>query len=520
MGGIKLYKVVIVDDEPMIREGLRTLIDWESLGFTVVSTAKNGIEAFKKYNQEHLDLMIVDIRMPEMDGLSLLGKIRQENTAIHFLILSGYAEFDYAKQAMASHVEDYLLKPLDEAELIEALKKIRIKLDKSKEKDQLTHLEKEKWMEILIDELISGTFTIQDAESWELFKSENKLVAMKYQIVLLKPLINDDREVHQILSEWKNRLIKSFETNRKGFVFEKNNALGIILIQRNNVKEDSSLLYDVLKTSLCSNDFIAALGKEVHEIEKAHISYESASSLLEHHFYFENDIILTKAEHQCVKIKDLQEIEINEVVDKLHYSLELADDKMCITIINELIENMKAQLLSESLIKKSLFHVFSSSLNKILVTHSNHQQQITYHIDNCIEIYNINNLPDLKQFLIEECMEIVDLLNDGNSDVIMKKVLDLIARNYQQNIRLETLAQVLNYNSAYLGKLFRNYTGTYFNTYLDQVRIDKGKKLLEKGLKVYEVSEQIGYSNVDYFHKKFKQYVGVSPSKYRKLSLN
>ncbi|MNJ60510.1 HTH-type transcriptional regulator YesS [compost metagenome] len=102
----------------------------------------------------------------------------------------------------------------------------------------------------------------------------------------------------------------------------------------------------------------------------------------------------------------------------------------------------------------------------------------------------------------------------------VKIMLDLIERNFSENLKLETLSGVLNYNSAYLGKLFKNETGEYFNTYLDKVRIEKAKSYLEDGLKVYQVAEKVGYTNVDYFHSKFKKYVGTSPSAYRRHTSN
>ena len=101
-------------------------------------------------------------------------------------------------------------------------------------------------------------------------------------------------------------------------------------------------------------------------------------------------------------------------------------------------------------------------------------------------------------------------------DYQIKKLIDFTHRNYHENLKLEALAELFNYNSAYLGKLFKNYTGQYFNTYLDQVRMENAKTYLTQGLKVYRVAERVGYSNVDYFHHKFKKYVGMSPSKFRK----
>ena len=109
-----MYKVLIVDDEPLIREGLSTLINWQEFGFEVVHAAKDGQEALQSYEKYHPDLLIVDIRMPGMDGLHLIETIRQRKWDPKLLILSGYADFEYAKQAIRSNVEGYILKPVDE----------------------------------------------------------------------------------------------------------------------------------------------------------------------------------------------------------------------------------------------------------------------------------------------------------------------------------------------------------------------------------------------------------------------
>lgn len=112
-----MYSVLIVDDELSIREGLATLLDWESLGYRVVDTAANAVEARHKAQLYSPDLMIVDIRMPGKDGLELIGELREDHEELHILILSGYADFSYAKRAMSYNIDNYLLKPVDEEEL-------------------------------------------------------------------------------------------------------------------------------------------------------------------------------------------------------------------------------------------------------------------------------------------------------------------------------------------------------------------------------------------------------------------
>src|SRR5690625_2912833 len=124
-----MFKVMIVDDEPMTRKGLETLIDWKFHGFKIVQTAASGSEALEKYSHVSPDLMIIDIRMPKMSGLELIERIREADQSIFFIILSGYAEFDYAKKARTHNVEGYMLKPVDEDGLMNYIKNIRKELE-------------------------------------------------------------------------------------------------------------------------------------------------------------------------------------------------------------------------------------------------------------------------------------------------------------------------------------------------------------------------------------------------------
>lgn len=127
-----MIKVVIVDDEPKLRQGLQTLIPWESLGFTVIAAAANGKEALKVIEEKTPDVVIVDIRMPVMDGLQLIEHLTSDGHHLHFMILSGYADFEYAKQAIKYGVVGYLLKPVDVAEMSANLKRIRERIEEER----------------------------------------------------------------------------------------------------------------------------------------------------------------------------------------------------------------------------------------------------------------------------------------------------------------------------------------------------------------------------------------------------
>lgn len=135
-----MMKVLIVDDEPKLREGLKSIVPWAELGYQVVGTAANGNEALEKHEICDPDLMLIDIRMPGMDGLQLIEAIRKQDTDIHLLILSGYADFDYAKRAISNRVDGYLLKPVDEDELSKYLIQIKEAIEQEQERRLLKKL--------------------------------------------------------------------------------------------------------------------------------------------------------------------------------------------------------------------------------------------------------------------------------------------------------------------------------------------------------------------------------------------
>ena len=135
-------------------------------------------------------------------------------------------------------------------------------------------------------------------------------------------------------------------------------------------------------------------------------------------------------------------------------------------------------------------------------------------------IHGQNYLYEIIRYLSEQFEMMMNASGNPSRDTILDDVIFYINHNYRDNIKLETIAPLFGYNSAYLGKIFNKTVGESFNSYVDHKRIELSKKLLqENSLKVYEISEQVGYKNVDYFHKKFKKYVGESPAEYRKRSI-
>jgi two-component system response regulator YesN len=177
---------------------------------------------------------------------------------------------------------------------------------------------------------------------------------------------------------------------------------------------------------------------------------------------------------------------------------------------------MAGRGFSERTIKTNYMRIISSALNKLSNTNRISQTKVQEFMADLPGIYGQPDLASLRSFVLTRLDNVVDLLDGGNHEDIVKKIKDIVERNYGEKLTLEVLAEAFNYGSGYLGRLFKKYTGENFNTYVDKIRIIKAKELLQQGLKVYQVASMTGYSNVDYFHSKFRKYAGISPSRFRR----
>ncbi|WP_373233365.1 response regulator [Cohnella sp.] len=510
-----MYRVLLVDDEPTIREGLRTLIPWEEMGFRVIDTAANGHEALQKCRILLPDLLIADIRMPGMNGLELVNNLRKLELNMHILILSGYADFEYAKQAIALRIDGYLLKPVDEDELISYLNKLREQLTHDSAKKRARADERETGMERVIQSLLTEDEKLTIASSAD----EDSLHWETYEVVLIKPITrNEVVTANQTII--KHKLEALFDQRERGIVFAMEPCIGILL--KNGVGDDWNrrILYKDISEACLGQvlDFTAVSGGAVHTWADIILSYRQALNLMKNKFYHKSDVLISvdsnSTPQQVTISESCNESLLLEAIDSIYLALEVGNLEAVQQLIMEMAERMHSDGFTEEEFKNMFTQLFSSVLDKFSRNRSE-IQSLEYR-SRIMDIHKEQRYNLLLERLNSIAKSIVDSLGDTGNDKQIKRMIDLIHRNYGENLKLEKLAELFNYNSAYLGKLFKQATGDHFNTYLDKVRIEQAKLLLEQGYKVYQVAEKVGYANVDYFHAKFRKYVDTSPSSYKK----
>jgi two-component system response regulator YesN len=507
-----MFSVLIVDDEPTIREGLRTLLPWEELGYEVVDTASNGKDALRKHGLHRPDLMIVDIRMPGMDGLELIEALRAVDTDLHILILSGYADFDYAKKAILSRVDGYLLKPVDEDELEQYLRKLKTTLQEERARLRQVGRWEEATKEQRVLAAVHGQADAEgDGFGWT-----------SYELTLIKLLSREDIDpIHAaaVRREWSD----GFEATGKGVLFAAEPYTGLLLkTELVDAEARANVLRSLREPCLARGlDCDAVSGGATADWRELGTAYERALDLMKDRFFYEPD--------ELVRFGDAAPLPANEpcpdgaapaetdaLEDKLYLAVDVGNADTVSQLVDEAGRLMRGACLPEHTMKTRFVQIVGSVVAKLAGSRPDLQTVDRRVSVDMLALFREYRYVDLLRATKSLFRGLLSASEEQGADKLVKRVVDLIQRNYHENLKLETLADLFHYNSAYLGKVFKQSTGEYFNTYLDKVRIERAKTLLEQGMKVYQVAEQVGYANVDYFHTKFKKYVGTSPTSYRK----
>ncbi|NLZ81438.1 MAG: helix-turn-helix domain-containing protein, partial [Clostridiales bacterium] len=259
-------------------------------------------------------------------------------------------------------------------------------------------------------------------------------------------------------------------------------------------------------------DYFITMGHDVIVWEDLHFSYESAKLLLDYQFLFGNESLVS------IQVLEESRDEKEKIsLEEFEDMVEIGDIEVIKENLNQLKKYYKIRLKKESDIKIQIINGLYQLYDSIKKYIEEENINIT-DIDETIELVKSStSLDELLKYIETYLSDISRIVGLSTSDHVIKRIYAYMERNFHKNIKLESIAQLFNYNSAYLGKLFKKEIGESFNNSLDSIRIENAKRLLaETDLKVYQISEQVGYSNIDYFYTKFKKHVGISPKEFKR----
>lgn len=511
-----MRKFYIADDEASIRQGLKLLVDWQALGYTLCGEAGNGTDALAGITREQPDLVLIDIRMPGLTGLELIGRLTSLGFAGHFIILSGYSDFEYAKTAMHYNVRHYLTKPIDEDELIEAVNDISALIDAAETAQSHEAYLRTKSRREIIQDILA-----QSVDFSRFDPAEFDLGADSYQIVAYESFDINNNLLYRL-----SELFGAASRPGQPPVFEafeyRHHSL-LLLLGHTGIDRFKRFLahYETgPETGSPLDSLFIAYGCPVTSLVDLHISHAQVEELLLRRFF-------------CISGQHVLGYELLPSVQ--HNLVDLQNDEIgrYSALITDYLQTFNRRKVAETLygLEEYLYHVradiqavklFLTDLYlrvKETMTHRYNDEGLPFDTNaNIIAfVHGCNYLYEIITRFSKQFEDVMNSIGNSSRDSVMDDILYYINHNYHTNLKLETIAALFGYNSSYLGKIFSKTVGESFNIYVDRIRIDHAIELLRDGqLKVYEIADRIGYKNVDYFHKKFKKYVGESPAEYRK----
>lgn len=529
-----MYNVLLADDESVIIDGLKRLIPWEEYGLAIKDIAKDGETALNLIKNNGFDILLTDVKMPKMNGLDLLRNINDCNINIKSVIISGYDEFEYIKQAMQFGIQNYLLKPINDTELSSTLLNIINKLNDEKKNRLMHEINANTIFDNILLRMMSGS--IENDELVNRAKILDIDICKTNYLTAVAKLYQDEKRgvdsshVIQSLQQKTDEICLALkgsqpEKDKTGSCYISilpSNEL--ILLFGSNETIDMAAMHKALQDQLnviCKKAgcyYFAALGSLCQGIELVADSFANARKMLAYSFIMDHNMVVSY-ENMVNRASDLN-IKLNISLKDLDNLLLKDSVGNCETKINNVFSEIKKQPAFspsefKSLVVNLFFHVFGICESS---------KDVSFGVDFGHALYNIlnmENIEEIRNWFLHTATEIIERRNNQkeNMNPIAKNILSYVESHYKDDLCLKTIADKLNLSPTYCGQIFKQETGVLFTEYLCNYRIEKAKHmLLNTNMKSCDIAEHIGFFNSNYFANVFNKKVGMYPSKFRRMT--
>lgn len=519
--------MLIVDDEPIAINSVEYIIKNNFKELQVDGKAKSGREAIERAYDLKPDIVLIDIKMPGINGLDAIRKIKDTNPDIYFIIMSAYDYFDYATEAMALGAVEYLLKPIKEDKLIEALKKAICVISQKRERVSL-ELELKEKLEIIVPTLESGfihTLCMAEDNTEELInfsrllEMENKggyVMAIEFSeknVIGKQNKIGVSVKTHKHYVDYRD-ILKSMCKCIVGPIML-NRLIVFILDEPKedifDIKTSATKLAKTFSDRICINnrDVLIGIGRYYKSVLDAKKSYKEAMQAL---------LIVSSGDDSILHIDDMiQEYKDNlDFEEKLKHEILTKAAKGDINSTLLAIDNIFSRILEDA---RDLNDIKNKCI-VLAVDFTKHLGSLTYDLYTIIsKIMNTTSSNDLRDVLKSYVKHIVDELSayrQKKISSIIEKADNYIQEHYAEDIKLEEIARVVNLSPYYFSRFYKEISGINFIERLINIRIEKAKNYFENtDLSIKEISGMVGYSDPNYFSKLFKKTTGCTATEYR-----
>ncbi|WP_431803116.1 response regulator transcription factor [Halobacillus andaensis] len=503
----KKLKIMIVDDEPIICQGLKFTVPWDELEAEVVAEAYDGEEALEIVQDSHVDVILTDVKMPVMDGLELSEQIHQQYPEIHMIMISGYDEFEYAKRAMRQGVKDYLLKPVDIEELMGLIQSIKKQMDKQTQKKWSSSLKQVVSAAVLGDELDLERSPIQDTlqEGYCFFCTEVKDYAER-----ILPLSQDEQRYLKMA--WVDELDKNLSAQGlfsvSVFVHE-NRLLTCCKLHSSDYLKiqmfESAVIEIKKRVGVSLTGCLSLISRSAKEVTPL---YQLVCEGIRAHPVMDQDI------YEATKVPSRDNVNSYPSAYEKKFNQAGENEEQLKGVARELLEKCKQeQWFLEDLvlmIRELEKHIFGEFV-----------QSSHYRLQEEVDVNIYNSYKQIEQLFLNDLMEYArskKLTAEGRQSGLIKKAVIYIQDHYNEDLKAAEIADVINVSPNYFSQLIKQETGKHFNEFLHEIRINQAKELLkETPYRIMEIAEMVGYKDYKYFVQIFKRKVDLTPTQYRKV---
>jgi two-component system response regulator YesN len=517
MGLIIIFKVLIVDDDTLVRIGIKSSIKWEEMGLELIGEASDGDEALSLIERENPHIILLDIKMPRVSGIEVLKVINEKQIKTNVIILSCYNDYEYVREALKLGAVDYILKlSLKPEELTNLLLHISNSLFNSSSSEIISE------KDTILQEYVIGKLKGKDKEESSFNNSQindfNSCINANTNIVCVLSIRQEQEKQQHIIKNITCEVLK--DSDNSYYIFQEE-YMEIIIIYTNIynisvIHENIERIYSVLKSYIEINLFIG-VSNEFSGLECMQRAYDQCIHSIKYSFYIPNKTIIFFKDTKTFCMGNY--ILTKNIIEELRFFVEV----MKYNKFKEKINRLFDEIISEkkvypNIVKECLIEIISLLSNYLKwYNKSFADMNIISPYAQVVNIDNVYHLQGWFEKLTDHYINYIKRVIDFNKvrDEI-KESVKYIQENYNKKINLSIISSYVNQSENYFSYIFKKEMGKCFVEYLNSYRIEKAKELLlHKNYKIYEVCEMVGYNTMSHFINLFKKYTGFTPMEFK-----
>jgi two-component system response regulator YesN len=536
-----MIKLLLVDDEAMEREGLRDYMPWDQLGIEVAGEASDGMQALRLAEALKPDIVITDIKMPGMDGIEFVARLKEQSPTVKVIFISVYSDFEYARNAVMLNAFGYVLKPVNFYKLSEVLGKvvaqIKEELYSTQQKEELRQQIRENQRSLqnqfLVNVLVHGKSLPKET----LYKRAEylDLALPEDHFYVAVACIDDYKRLEELLTEESKQFLNITLLNLLNDAALHGASLypvqirdGIFAVIVNTSSRGVSFKKEMIRTfeaclnkmsAVCAGSATVGISDLCRGIEDIPVAYEQALSTTKAKWYLGKGQIIFFSDISIANSIEEVNADMSDQIREISQYTFAGDMNSAADTIHRLFENMKGWEEDTPQSIRNACLLLMHECRRLLAEIDDNPDNILGSYFSIYEtVSQIETRHELESWLVTVLKKVDDRIQqkkNAKGRRLVDRIIEVINRRYHENLSIEDISNEVFFSSNYIRKVFKDETGQTITEYLLQVRMKKATELMrDSQLHVHDIGQRIGYENISYFCQVFKQYYGVTPKEY------